>query len=59
MIVVIEPTEFSKEQIQTLKNKGKTVYGYLNIGSIETYRPYYIEFNDITLDEYENWKDEY
>ena len=59
MIVVIEPTEFSKEEIQTLKNKGKTVYGYLNIGSIETYRPYYIEFNDITLDEYENWKDEY
>ena len=29
MIVVIEPTEFSKEQIQTLKNNGNKYQYYL------------------------------
>ena len=48
-IVVIEPSEFQKEQIQELHETGKTVYGYLNIGALEEYRPYYERFKDTTL----------
>jgi hypothetical protein len=57
-IVVIEPSEFTEEQIKQLQADGKTVYGYLNIGAIESYRPYYARFQDLALDVYENWPDE-
>jgi len=56
--VVIEPQEFSKENIEKLHNDKKFVYGYLNIGAIENYRPYYNEYKDITLGTYEDWPDE-
>lgn len=39
--VVIEPDDFSKEQVISLKEKGYTVLGYLNIGSIEDTRSYF------------------
>ncbi len=57
-IVVIEPSEFSTKQIETLHANGKTVYGYLNIGSVEKYRPYYDRFKKVTLGVYEDWPDE-
>ena len=57
-IVVIEPAEFSSEQIDRLHEEGKTVYGYLNIGAIEEYRPYYHRFRDLSLGSYEDWPDE-
>ncbi len=57
-IVVIEPSEFTEEQIEKLQADGKTVYGYLNIGAIESYRPYYARFQDLALSVYENWPDE-
>lgn len=56
--VVIEPTEFSEKQIRTLKKQGKTVYAYLNIGTIENYRPYYSNFTDILLKIYDDWPNE-
>lgn len=54
-LVVIEPSEFSREQLKALHDAGKTVYGYLNIGAIEKYRSYYDRFQDITLGSYEDW----
>lgn len=57
-IVVIEPSEFSSEQIGKLHAEGKTVYGYLNVGAIEAYRPYYDRFRDLSLGVYEDWPDE-
>ena len=57
-LVVIEPSEFSTEQIKALHSAGKTVYGYLNIGSIEKYRPYYNRFQGLVLSVYEDWPDE-
>ena len=56
--VVIEPQEFSKKSIEKLHNDKKFVYGYLNIGAIENYRPYYSKYEDITLGTYEDWPDE-
>mgnify|MGYP000869080031 CR=1 FL=1 len=56
--VVIEPSSFSAEQVKALQAEGKSVYGYLNLGSIENYRPYYERFATITLAPYENWPEE-
>ncbi len=58
-IVVVEPSEFSKKEVETLHEKGKTVYAYLNIGTIETFRSYYEDFENITLGQYGDWPDEY
>ena len=43
-IVVIEPEDFTKDEIKALKEKGYTVLGYLNVGAVETYRKYYTKF---------------
>ncbi len=48
-IVVIDPSEFSSQKIKELKAKNKKVYGYLNIGPIEEYRPYFSKFKDLFL----------
>lgn len=57
-LVVIEPSEFSQAQISQLKTEGKTVYGYINIGALEEYRPYFSDFSYLSLGVYENWQDE-
>jgi len=58
-VLVLEPTEFNKDDIKKLHEKNKKIYAYLNIGSLENYRPYYEEYKDKTLGTYENWEDEY
>lgn len=57
-LVVIEPSEFSVQRIQQLQADGKKVYGYLNIGSLEEYRPYYDRFKHLSLGVYKDWPDE-
>ncbi len=56
--VVIEPEEFTEEDIKKLHQSGKAVYAYLNVGSIEQYRFYYKKYEPFTLDVYDNWPDE-
>lgn len=58
-IIVIDGQLFSKKQIRKLKEGGRKVYSYLDIGSLETYRPYYKKFKHLAMDPYENWPDEY
>ena len=57
--VVIEPSLFSTEQIKALHAEGKSVYGYLNLGSLENFRSYYERFANLTLAPYENWPEEH
>ncbi len=57
--VVIEPEEFTADDIQQLHADGKFVYGYLSIGTLENYRSYYDQFKNSALDIYEDWPDEY
>lgn len=57
-IVVIDPSEFSALRIEKLHAAKKTVYGYLNIGSVEEYRSYYDQFQELFLGVYEDWPDE-
>lgn len=57
--VVIDAAFFTKEDIQALRNRGNTnIYSYLNIGSVENFRPYYGDFLSITLGPYESWPEE-
>lgn len=56
--VVIDAQYFSSEDIKLLHEKGTIVYTYLNIGSLEDFREYYEEYQDIALGEYENWEQE-
>ncbi|MDE6664098.1 MAG: endo alpha-1,4 polygalactosaminidase [Lachnospiraceae bacterium] len=58
-IAVIEGQEFSADEISGFKVGGRRIYSYLNIGSLETFRPYYTDFENDILGEYENWPDEY
>lgn len=57
-IVVIEPEDFTKNEIKALKEKGYTVLGYLNVGAVETYREYYTKLIPYTLKTLDDWPDE-
>lgn len=56
--VVIDAQFFSKKEIHKLKNHKIKVYSYINIGSLENFRPYYNEFKHLALGHYENWDEE-
>ena len=58
-MVVLDPSNFSPEQIRKIKSDGTKVYGYLNIGALENFRPYYEDFKKDSLAPYENWEEEY
>lgn len=49
-IAVLDVARLTKQQVETLHNKGTRVYGYINIGSIEGFRSYYTSYEDILLD---------
>lgn len=58
ILVIDVQNDFTKKDISKLKKQGHIVYSYINVGAIENYRDYYTDFEDITLDVYENWPDE-
>ncbi len=57
-LVVVESDEYEKEDIDAIHERGQEVYGYLNVGAVENYRDYYDDYEDLTLDVYEDWPDE-
>ncbi|MBP3277506.1 MAG: endo alpha-1,4 polygalactosaminidase, partial [Butyrivibrio sp.] len=56
--VVIDAQYFEAADIAEFRNEGHKVYSYINVGSLENFRDYYAEYQDLTLDVYENWEDE-
>ncbi len=57
--LVIDADMFSKAEVEKLhKADNAMVYSYLNIGSIETFRDGYFEFEGMSLGAYENWPEE-
>lgn len=56
--IILDASNFSRKDIEILKAKGSKVYSYINIGSIENFRPYYSQFESITLGSYEGWPEE-
>lgn len=58
--VVIDAAYFTKEEVETIRQNGaKTIYSYLNIGSIEDFREGYDSIKDCILAPYDNWPGEY
>lgn len=57
--LVVDAEELSADELAALHAQGnKTVYSYLNIGSVEAYRGCWQTFSEKTLGPYENWPDE-
>ena len=56
--IVIDAQYISEKDIDDFKAQGHTVYSYINVGSLENFRDYYPEFEDIMLGEYEHWEEE-
>ena len=56
--VVIDAQYYEKESIESFKQQGHKVYSYINVGSLETFRTYYDEYQSLTLGNYEHWDEE-
>lgn len=57
--VVIDGAFFTEKEIRKLREQGNgVIYSYLNIGSLENFRPFYDDFDHITLGPYESWPEE-
>ena len=57
--LAIDAEFFSEEEVARLHANGNTnILSYLNIGSIETFRDDYKEFEEIALGDYQNWDEE-
>ena len=56
--VVIDAQYFTADDIKKLHNSGHTVYTYINIGSIEDFRDYYNNYEELFLGDYEDWEEE-
>lgn len=57
-VLVIDAWDYTKMDIEKLKKQGCRVYSYLNVGSLETWRPWYKDFESLCLLPYEGWPDE-
>ena len=57
-VLVIDAQYYTADEIASLKEKNGEIYSYLNIGSVESFRDYYEDYEDITTGSYENWEDE-
>jgi hypothetical protein len=57
-LAVIDAHYYTAADIVSLHEQGSRVYAYLNIGSIEEFRPYYKDFEFLALGPYEGWDDE-
>lgn len=58
--LILDLQNFLKEQVSALHHAGvKKIYSYLDVGSLETYRPYFARFQKLVRAPYENWEEEY
>ncbi|MBR5416648.1 MAG: endo alpha-1,4 polygalactosaminidase [Clostridiales bacterium] len=57
-LLVVDAQYLSAEDIATLKRNNMYILSYINVGSIESFRPYYDEYADLTLGDYEHWEEE-
>ena len=56
--VSLELDQFGDSNINRLNDKGVHFLAYLNVGSLETYRDYYDDYESCTFKDYDNWPDE-
>ncbi|WP_026653018.1 endo alpha-1,4 polygalactosaminidase [Butyrivibrio proteoclasticus] len=57
--IVIDAQYYTKAEIAQIHEKNGTVLSYVNVGSLENFRDYFEDFEDLTLAPYEHWEGEY
>lgn len=58
-IFVIEPDDYTKDEVKAIKNKGYKVLGYLSVGTIEKERSWFKDYKDCRLQKLEDWPEYY
>lgn len=58
-LVLVDAQYLSAAEFASMQERGQKVFSYLNIGSLETFRSYYEEYQHLTMKPYLNWDDEY
>ena len=58
-IIVLEPDNYTKEQIKAIKGKGYAVLGYLSAGTLEDYRSWWRKFSKHKLKRLSDWPHEW
>lgn len=58
-IIVIEPDDYTKEQVQALRKKGYKVLAYLSVGTIEKERSWYKTYQKYKLKKLGDWPNEF
>lgn len=56
---VIDAQYLSQDEIAEMHARGQQVYSYINLGSLEDFRPYFETYQHLALKTYENWEEEY
>ena len=56
--IVIDAQYYDREAIEQFKQGDHRVYSYINVGSIENFREYYADYENLTLGDYEHWDEE-
>ncbi len=57
-IVVVDAQFLTPNQIAQLHQQNGRVFSYLNMGSLENWRDYHSDYQELALGVYENWEDE-
>ena len=57
--LAVVDTEGNEKAVRNAVSRGVYVYGYLNVGAVESGRSYYENFHHIRLAKYSGWDGEY
>ena len=58
-IIVLEPEDYTIDQIKAIKAKGYKVLAYLSVGTIEKERPWWKDYSKYKLKQLPDWPKEY
>lgn len=58
-IIVLEPDDYTADQVKAIKAKGYKVLGYLSVGTIEKERSWYKEYSQFKLKQLPDWPKEF
>jgi uncharacterized protein (TIGR01370 family) len=58
-LVVVDGQEAKPAQLDELRSRGVTVLGYLSVGTIEKWRPWFRKLKRFRLNAWQDWRDEW